>query len=490
MKNEATQLNAETNNNQGDAAMETKVAIETAETTTPHTGEEVATEPTVVKMAELMLKPHKLAQFFPPMPEKEIDNLVADILDHGLKYPIVTHDGCILDGRARLAACKRAGVEPVLVKLPENEDPLDYLVSVSLRRKHFSDDQRIMISAGISMELAKRSKVLRAKTASNARHHGKKGDASGTTAIPKKEPKARANETAAKLFNVSPAKVKLATRLIKESPAAALAVKNGTTSFKKANREVFAAAKVAKIEEAAAAFMAENTGDFDKACQLYHTDFRNLSAIRPDLRENVDWIITDIPYEFKDLHLVPELGKVAAEILKPGGHLVIMTGSAALPTVINGILTTPELGWRWMIASVMKGGPVATMRGIYNANQSFKSILVFRKIGSDVPPSIIKKDVIDAGEMTDLKEIHPHTQSIGNFVNIMDTLDVRPNSLVVDPFCGLFTTGLAALRMNCKFVGCEIEKKYVEFGNKRLMAEWSALHPKPLVVAEALKEAA
>ena len=489
MKNEATQLNAETNNNQGDAAMETKVAIETAETTTPHTGEEVATEPTVVKMAELMLKPHKLAQFFPPMPEKEIDNLVADILDHGLKYPIVTHDGCILDGRARLTACKRAGVEPVLVKLPENEDPLDYLVSVSLRRKHFSDDQRIMISAGISMELAKRSKVLRAKTASNARHHGKKGDASGTTAIPKKEPKERANETVAKLFNVSPTAVKLATRLIKESPAAALAVKNGTASFKKANREVWAAKKVAEIEQAATEFTTETQNAFDKVCQLYHTDFRQLLELRPDLRGQVDYLVSDIPYEFSDLHLVPELGKFAAEVLKPGGQMVLMIGTAGLPPVVSGILQTPELEWRWMLSSVMAGGGgVSTMHGIYNVNQFFKPILIFRKIGADFP-AFISKDVIDSGPKSDLKGIHPHTQSHEGFVNIMRALDVRPNSLILDCFGGLFTTGMAALRMNCKFVGCDIEKKYVEFGNKRLMAEWSALHPS-VVVAEALKEAA
>ena len=49
---------------------------------------------------------------------------------------------------------------------------------------------------------------------------------------------------------------------------------------------------------------------------------------------------------------------------------------------------------------------------------------------------------------------------------------------------------MAALKLNCKFVACDIEEKYIEFSRKRLMAEWSALHPKPLVVAEALKEAA
>ena len=465
-----------------------ETTVETSEAATTNIGEAPATETAAMIEATatketMMFEPHFLSSIFPPLNEKELQQLTSDIMANGQQQPLViTEDGKLLDGRGRQEAIRRAGRTPQIVCLTKETDPLKYVISANLHRRQLSDDQRCMVAVSIAQQLAKLNKTERAKKAAAVRH-GKV--AKGLTA----DPKERAATAAAKLFNLSPAKIKLGTRLSTESPAAALAVKNGTISFKQANREVWAAKKVAKIEEAAAAFMAENTGDFDKACQLYHTDFRNLSAIRPDLRENVDWIITDIPYEFKDLHLVPELGKVAAEILKPGGHLVIMTGSAALPTVINGILTTPELGWRWMIASVMKGGPVATMRGIYNANQSFKSILVFRKIGSDVPPSIIKKDVIDAGEMTDLKEIHPHTQSIGNFVNIMDTLDVRPNSLVVDPFCGLGTTGAASILRNCKFVACDIEKKYIEFSKKRLMAEWSALHPS-VVVAEALKEAA
>ena len=143
-----------------------------------------------------------------------------------------------------------------------------------------------------------------------------------------------------------------------------------------------------------------------------------------------------------------------------------------------------------MLASVMAGGPVCTIRGPHSSNQGFKPIIIFRKIGSDVSPSIIKKDVIDSGPIPDLKSVHPHTQEPVNFVNIMDVLDVRPNSLILDPFCGLGTTGMAALKMNCKFVACDIEKKYIDFSRSRLMAEWSALHPQTVVVAEALKEAA
>ena len=44
--------------------------------------------------------------------EGELRDLAADITAHGLKHPIVTLNGAILDGRNRERACVMAGVEP------------------------------------------------------------------------------------------------------------------------------------------------------------------------------------------------------------------------------------------------------------------------------------------------------------------------------------------------------------------------------------------
>jgi len=465
---------------------ETKLA-EAVETETQNPGGNPGKEPVMAKTT-VLYEPHPLAvSLFPPLSEKELSQLTSDIIENGQKHPLtITEDGKLLDGVARQECIRRAGLTPNVIVLPKEQDPLKYVISVNMTRRHMSSDQLAISAALIQQQIARLSKVNRAKKAAAVRH-GK--IAPGTTADPKE--KIRAAQTASMIFNVPVSKVKLAVRLLQESPEAATAVLNGKTSFKKANREVWAAAKVAKIEKAAAEFMTETNGEFNAAVQVHHTDFRKLVELRPDLKGNVDYLISDIPYEFKDLYLVPELAKFASEILKPGGHVCLMIGTAGLPDVVNGMLSSPQLQWRWQIAHVISGGGgISTIHGIYAANQYYKPILIFRKIGVDFPASIIKKDCIDAGPMTFLKEIHPHTQSPEGFVNIMQAMDVPPNSLILDPFCGLGTTGIAALRMNSKFVACDIEEKYIEFSRKRLMAEWSALHPKPLVVAEALKEAA
>lgn len=47
---------------------------------------------------------HSAAEIFPLMSKEELAGLVADIKKHGLREPVVLHDGKILDGRNRLQA--------------------------------------------------------------------------------------------------------------------------------------------------------------------------------------------------------------------------------------------------------------------------------------------------------------------------------------------------------------------------------------------------
>jgi len=46
----------------------------------------------------------------------------------------------------------------------------------------------------------------------------------------------------------------------------------------------------------------------------------------------------------------------------------------------------------------------------------------------------------------------------------------RPGDTVLDPFMGSGTTGVACVRMGRKFIGIEIEPKYVEIAKKRIQA--------------------
>lgn len=49
------------------------------------------------------------------------------------------------------------------------------------------------------------------------------------------------------------------------------------------------------------------------------------------------------------------------------------------------------------------------------------------------------------------------------------------NEIILDPFIGGGTTGIAAIRTNRKFIGIEKEEKYFDIANKRITAETSQL---------------
>ncbi|WP_246681587.1 MT-A70 family methyltransferase [Mesorhizobium sp. B1-1-2] len=94
------------------------------------------------------LLPHPLAELFPLLPEQEMHELADDIVTYGQRVPIVLLDGMVLDGRNRLAACRFAEVEPVFTEFV-GDDPLDFVLSLNLRRRHLSESQRAMVAAQI-----------------------------------------------------------------------------------------------------------------------------------------------------------------------------------------------------------------------------------------------------------------------------------------------------------------------------------------------------
>lgn len=61
-------------------------------------------------------QPHPAAKLFPMMESHLIRELAEDIKAHGLLSPIVLHQGMILDGRNRMAACEYAGIKPHFVE--------------------------------------------------------------------------------------------------------------------------------------------------------------------------------------------------------------------------------------------------------------------------------------------------------------------------------------------------------------------------------------
>jgi hypothetical protein len=93
---------------------------------------------------------HEVACAFPLMEGTQFEDLVADIRANGLRIPITTFEGKILDGRNRDRPCLLAGVTPIYVPLPDNCSPLDFVISTNLKRRHLNESQRAMIAVELA----------------------------------------------------------------------------------------------------------------------------------------------------------------------------------------------------------------------------------------------------------------------------------------------------------------------------------------------------
>jgi hypothetical protein len=92
---------------------------------------------------------HPLADIFPLLAEDHLQELARDIKAHGLLDSIVLHDGKILDGRCRHLACQIAGEEPHFEGYA-GTDPLGFVVSCNLHRRHLNESQRAMVAARLA----------------------------------------------------------------------------------------------------------------------------------------------------------------------------------------------------------------------------------------------------------------------------------------------------------------------------------------------------
>jgi ParB-like nuclease domain len=113
---------------------------------------------------EATLAFHPLADEFPEMKMGELRELADDINDHGLIEPITLYEGKILDGRNRYRACQLCGRQPHFHELPADINPVAYVISKNIQRRHLTAEQkRDLLATLIKIDPSKSNRAIAAE---------------------------------------------------------------------------------------------------------------------------------------------------------------------------------------------------------------------------------------------------------------------------------------------------------------------------------------
>lgn len=224
--------------------------------------------------------------------------------------------------------------------------------------------------------------------------------------------------------------------------------------------------------------------------QLYQGDSLELMKDIPD--ESIDLVVTDCPYhiveggctndavkigrytesnnnkemtkkgklfEHNDIEFAEWLPDIY-RVLKPNSHCYIMIN----PRNIKELQQEAEkAGFTFQNMIVWDKGNCTPNRYYLN---SYELILMLRKGKAKNINNMGTKNILRVPNIT-RKKLHP-TEKPVELIEILISNSSQRNDVVLDPFMGSGSTGVAAINTNRNFIGIELDENYFKIAEKRI----------------------
>jgi len=486
---------------------------------------------------------HEVCEMFPEMQGTELQELAQDIARHGLREPIWTYKGRIIDGRNRFKVCLLTGAAPRYREWDGKGSLVEFVVSLNLHRRHLTKDQREAIAAEMSIRLteeeAKAKKAVGGKAGGKVAGKGRpKGPDRVVANLPqpyqvdpksKKKPAPKSRDKAAAAMKVKPRGVQNAIAVATKAPDLHAKVKAGEMTQSQAKREIQRAAKRAELEAKAAAAQAAAPADVAPAWEVVAGDcVERLRAVEPG---SARLVFADPPYnqgvdygggakadrlsDYDYLAWCARWIDASWRALAADGSLWVLISheyAAAVELILKG-----GIGLRFPAGEVLGEGAFHVRAwptwyesfGVNcsnNFNRTSRRLLycvkdpkkfVFNAAAvsrpSDRQAKYGDKRADPGGKVwDDVWGINPPiARLVGNAAERLPDFPTQlplallepivgcasePGDLVIDPFTGSGTTGVAAVRLGRRYLGIEKSAKFAGLARTRLTSLNGATH--------------
>jgi DNA modification methylase len=427
---------------------------------------------------------HPAAELFPLLDGAELQALADDIKAHGLRQPITLHEGAILDGRNRQRACEIAGVTPTYVEWDgSGGSPTAWVLSLNLHRRHLNESQRAMVGADAVPLFEAEARARRAAPRELRAN------------LPEAE-KGRARDKAAKTTKVSGRSVADAQKVKNQAaPEVAAAVRAGKLA-------VSAAAKITKrpADEQRELVRKVEKGEaknLQQAERQLDDEKRIASAprvLRPtlnvytgdavanlrDLKPRAHCVVMDPPYGL-EVHRTRQGGKdytdgrnyalallektcgALVDVLDPSAHLYVFSGYSYVhdfKQILRNYFEVQDNPLVWVKSN-------HTMADFSRWYANAHEYVLFAKMKGSTRK-------LGAGHVSDVFQVSHARESTHSAEKPVELLthfierSTAPGDLVLDPFCGSGSTGVAAAQLKRAFVGIDMESKWTDLARARL----------------------
>jgi DNA modification methylase len=420
-------------------------------------------------MQNLSINP-ELKSLIPPLTAEEFKQLETNVLAEGIREPIITWQGTIVDGHNRYELAQMYDL-PFKVKemaFASMEDCKEWMIRNQFGRRNLSNYQRSVLA----LEL---ESVFKAKAKENQAIQFKGNSLKQISAEVKP---IETRQELAKVANVSHdtiAKVKVIEAKANEDVKAKLST--GEVSINQAYQEIRKEEKKAKFEEAKKSFEAE-IKPVNVEQIIVHADSREFLASYSGPK--FDLLLSDPPYgmDFKSgwsdkdkiandkiedtVQLFESVLAESVKHLKEDAHFYLF-GSidyvGELRPIIEKYLTLKNI--------LIWDRKVIGMGDLKTYGKSFDVVYFgVNKKWRDLNGTR-ERDLLSFYRCEPSKMVHPTEKPI-DLLEYLIKKSTSEGDLILEPFAGGGSTLVAAKNTNRKCTGIEIEEKYVSLIKTRI----------------------